>query len=99
MVRIDKMRYFNIYSNIDGGYIVHNLRKPFDSGHTHINSYKTSKYVAYMALYKKVPKRKISAYLIQSIIRISTDKDYIRTLEEILTKTNHTKSTRKQYDK
>lgn len=83
MVRVAKMKYFNIYSNTEGAYIVHNTHKEFHEGHTHINNFNTAKYVAYLALYKKVPKKgHLSDYLIESIIRLSDDKAYIRRMNQ-----------------
>ena len=95
MVRISKMRYFNIYSNFNGGYIVHNTHKDFELGHTHINNYKTARYVAYLALYKKMPKNNhLSTYLIQSVIRISDDKKYIIQMTELLEESSKKKKER-----
>lgn len=76
MVRVDKLKYYDIYSNLHGGYIVYNRKKDFKDGHTHINNFKTAKYIAYLSLYKRKPKGKLSPYLIESIIRISDDKKY-----------------------
>ena len=82
MVRITKMKFINIYSDRNGSYVVHNTRKEFSEGHTHINNYNTAKYIAYLALYKKMPKNNhLSIYLIESLIRISSDKKYINQLE------------------
>lgn len=84
MVRIDKMKYYNIYSDKNGHYIIHNTRKEFSKGHTHIDNYKTAKYITYLSLYKKIPKgKRLSNYLLDSIIRISTDKNYIKEIEKI----------------
>ena len=84
MVRIFKMKYYNIYSNTKGGYIVHNTKKAFDIGHTHINSFSTAKYITYLALYKKIPKNNhLSIYLIDSIIRISDDTKYITKMKSL----------------
>ena len=84
MVRVEKMKYYNIYSDKNGSYIVHNLRKEFSKGHTHVDSFKTAKYIAYLSLYKKIPKKgHLSNYLIDSIIRISTDKEYIKEIEKL----------------
>ena len=92
MVRINKMRNYNIYSNSKGGYIVRNTKKDFAIGHTHINSYKTAKYVAYLALCKKMPKNHhLSAYLIQSVIRISDDTKYICKMQQMLNEMNQKK--------
>ena len=44
-----------------------------------------ARYVAYLALYKKIPKNNhLSTYLIQSVIRISDDKKYIIQMTELL---------------
>lgn len=88
MVRIAKMRHFNIYSNLHNGFIVHNTRKEFSEGHTHINSFSTAKYVAYLALYQKLPKKNLSPYLIESVIRISSNPKYIQELTDIKNKRN-----------
>ena len=87
MVRVCKVKFFNIYSNFKNGYIIHNTHKPFETGHTHINNYKTAKYIAYLALNKKLPKyNHLSNYLYESLIRISTDKKYINKIQELKNK-------------
>lgn len=84
MIRVSKMKYINIYSNMNEGYIVHNTRKKFHEGHTHINNFNTAKYIAYLVLYKRIPKNKhLSLYLIESIIRVSDDNNYINKIKEI----------------
>lgn len=82
---ISTMKYYNIYSDGNNHFIVHNMRKNFSDGHTHIDNFKTAKYITYLALYKKLPKNHhLSVYLIQSLIRISTDKEYIDELNEFM---------------
>ena len=72
-----------IYSNMHNGYIVHNTKKEFHNGHTHINNFSTAKYVAYLAMYKRLPKKKhLSLYLIDSVIRISDDSAYINKMNQ-----------------
>ena len=80
MVRVDKLKYYDIYSNMRGGYIVYNRHKEFSVGHTHINNFKTARYIAYLSLYKKKPKGKLSKYLVESLIRISDDRKYINMI-------------------
>lgn len=87
MVRISKMGYMNIYSDSNGSFIVHNTRKEFSIGHTHINNYKTAKYIAYLALYEKLPKNNhLSDYMNESVIRLSTNKEYISKIKKLRTK-------------
>ena len=82
MVRVYKQRYFNLYSNFDNGFIIHNTRKPFEKGHTHLNNYDTSRYIIKLAYHHTVPKH-LSIYLIDSLIRISNDEGYIHQLNEL----------------
>lgn len=82
MDQIARFKYINIYTDHNGHFIVHNMRKQFHDGHTHINNYQAAKYVAYLASYKKLPKKHISNYLIESIIRLSTDEEYIKSMRE-----------------
>ena len=75
---------YNIYRLKPGAFIVHNTNKPFESGHTHINNYNVAKYVIDMSSNKIIPKKHLSKYLLQSIIRISSDKQYITELQKLL---------------
>lgn len=93
MVRIKKMKFINIYSDSSGNYVVHNTRKDFSNGHTHINNFNTAKYIAYLVIYKKLPKRNhLSIYLIDSVIRLSDDRKYIAQInllkDDIIKKKN-----------
>jgi len=82
LVRVYKLKHFNIYSNFKDEYIVHNTRKDFQNGHTHIKNFNTAKYVAYLAVYKRLPKKNhLSVYLIDSVIRVSDDNTYIRKMK------------------
>jgi hypothetical protein len=82
MVRVGKLKYYNIYSDMNGSYIVHNTHKEFSEGHTHIKNFDTAKYVAYLSLYKRLPKKgHLSIYLIESVIRISDDKNFIQKMK------------------
>lgn len=81
MVRVHKMGYFNIYSDKKGHYIVHNTRKEFKDGHTHIDNYKTAKFICSTVLNKRIPEAKIGKYLIISLVRVSDSKTYKRKLK------------------
>ena len=64
MIQICKIKHIKIYSNTKNSFIVHNTRKKFEEGHTHINNYNTAKYIAYLAVYKRTPKNNhLSSYL------------------------------------
>ena len=89
MVRVGKVKYIYIYSNGDNRFVVHNTRKEFQKGHTHVNSFKTAEYLALLAVHKSVPKKhRLPNYLRDSLIRISEDEKYI---EKVKTLTNKKK--------
>lgn len=77
-------RGYNIYKMKPGSYIVHNTKKNFEEGHTHINNYNAAKYVIDMSCNSIIPKKHLSKYLIVSIIRISADDNYITNLKKLL---------------
>lgn len=76
MVRVYKRKYFNLYSDDSGEFIIHNTKKDFKDGHTHIRNYNTAKFLIDLALHKTVPKKKLNRYLYQSLIRITDDDSY-----------------------
>lgn len=77
-------RNFNIYSVNKREFIVHNSALPFEKHHTHINRFSTAKYLINISIYKTLPKR-LSDYLIISLIRLTDDLEYIERLETLLT--------------
>lgn len=95
MIRIYRLKYFNIYSNKKGEFIIHNINKEFQNGHTHINNYNTAKYIIQVALHKSLPNTK-SIYIIDSLIRISNDNTYINELKNLKEKTITEKQKRKE---
>lgn len=74
MNRVYRRKNFEIYG-YKGAYIVYNKNKPFETGHSHVNSFKTAKYIVHLAVTLTVPKH-LSLYLYESLIRISSDKQY-----------------------
>jgi hypothetical protein len=85
MVRVYKCKNFNIYSNLHNGFIIHNTKKPFDEGHTHINNFDTAKFLIKLSIHKSVPDH-LSNYLLESLIRINKDRKYIQKLKNIKNK-------------
>lgn len=77
-------RHFNIYKLGRNDYIVHNTHKQFKYGHTHINNYNTAKYILNLTLYSSIPQKKISNYLLNSIVRISKDEPYINKIKKLM---------------
>ena len=82
MVRVYKKAYFNVYSDYNGEYIIHNTKKEFQNGHTHIREFGTAKYLVDLALHRSLPNRRLK-YFIESLIRISNDSDYIDKLNHL----------------
>lgn len=80
---IYRRKSYNIYKVGNGRFIVHNTKKEFKLGHTHIYNFNAAKKIIAMDINKEMPDH-LSKYLIQSIIRISTDKKYINKLKELL---------------
>lgn len=80
---IYKRKGFNIYSNNKKGYIVHNTKKNFHDGHTHINSFNTATYIIDLCIHKSIPDRK-NKYIITSLTRLTNDKRYRFKLLQIL---------------
>lgn len=80
---IYRRKNYNIYKIGRDNFIVHNTRKKFEKGHTHINNYNAAKTIISMSINNIVPKN-LSKYLIESIIRISTDEQYIEKLKVLL---------------
>lgn len=78
-------RNFNIYSVNKKEFIIHNTDLPFETHHTHINRFSTAKYLINISIYKSLPKR-LSNYLIISLIRLTDDEEYIEQLRLLLKK-------------
>jgi hypothetical protein len=69
---------FKIYKAGDG-YIVHNRHKNFREGHTHVKKYDTCMLMIKLVEKKLIPKSR-SKHFIESLIRISNDRKYIRKI-------------------
>ena len=80
---IYRRKSYNIYRAGKNQYIVHNTDKQFSSGHTHINNYHAAKMIIQLSITKTIPKH-LSKYLLQSIIRISIDENYIKSIKLML---------------
>lgn len=82
MVLIYKKKNFNIYSYKDI-YIVHNTKKEFSKGHTHIRSFKSSKFIIDLSIHKSIP-RHLNKYFLVSLLRLSNDDIYSEKLRNII---------------
>lgn len=63
-------------------YVVVNKTKEFKTGHTHITNYNTALWLIKLSEHKSVPHH-ISPYLLESLVRINSDEEYVRKLKEL----------------
>lgn len=82
MVTLYKRKNFKIYGVVssDDGYLIVNVNKPFENGHSHVNDYKLAKHIIDLAVNYKVP-HKSKTFVIDSLIRLSSDQTYIKKLK------------------
>lgn len=73
---------YHIYK-ASGGYIVHNTTKEFQSGHTHLNSFKSAKYLIDLSIHKSIPFH-LDRYRLVSLSRITDDEIYKQRILELL---------------
>lgn len=64
-------------------YLVINTNKIFKEGHTHVKSIGIARMLIDLALEKRLPK---NPYFVGNLIRIATDKEYIKQLQAFKTK-------------
>lgn len=65
---------YHIYRG-SNGYIIYNTNKEFKSGHTHLTSFKSAKYLIDLSLHKSIP-RHLDRYRLISLMRITDDDTY-----------------------
>lgn len=80
--KIYQRKEYTIYQ-VKRGYIVHNTKKPFIDGHTHIYNYNKAKSIIDLAVRKKLPNTP-KKWEIESLIRIVKDEEYKEKLRSLL---------------
>ena len=65
------------------GYIAYNMRKEWEDGHTHLESFNMAKTIIDNVIKHKKPKTK-NLYLLQSHIRLTDDPSYVKFINEII---------------
>lgn len=58
------------------GFVVYNTKKPFQKGHTHLNNFNAAVSAVKLVEHRELPRNR-SKYFIESLVRISLDKEYI----------------------
>lgn len=89
MKPIYKKRSFIIY-RVRDGHIVYNTEKPFSEGHTHISNINTAKHMINISINKRLPKH-LSDYLLESLLRLANDEDFIIEIEKMRKKRKNRK--------
>jgi len=82
MTRIYKRERYVIYHSGDCGYILQNILMP-DFSHTHLDSMEQCKLLIHLSLHQKVPHH-LSRYLLESLVRINDNEDFIQKVEELM---------------
>ncbi len=72
-----------IIIKVSNCFIIINRKKGFASGHSHIKSFSTAKYLIDLAIHKSIPNH-LSQYLLISLSRISEDREYQAKIEALL---------------
>lgn len=65
------------------GFIVYNVNKPFEKGHSHIYGLEMAKVIIDNCLKKRRPKTR-DLYLLTSHARVSDDEKYIKLINELI---------------
>jgi hypothetical protein len=86
MVRLFRKSHFVIYGT-DNAYIVHNIRKEFSEGHTHLNHFNTAKFVIDLSIHKSLPSHR-NRYILVSLFRLAEDPKYKNKIKELLDSNN-----------
>lgn len=79
--KIYQRKEYAIYK-VKRGYIIHNTKKKFEEGHTHVYNYNKAKSLIDLAVRRKLPNTP-KKWEIECLLRILTDDDYISELKEI----------------
>lgn len=80
--KIYQRKEYVIYQ-VKHGYIVHNTKKHFEEGHTHIHNYFKAKSIIDLAVRKKLPNTPRD-WEIESLIRITRNGNYKEELRSLL---------------
>lgn len=68
---------------VRNSFIVYNLDKTFEQGHTHLTSFGSAKYLINLALAKSIPYH-LDKYRLTSLVRISTDPAYQEKVSQLI---------------
>lgn len=82
MAKIVYRYNFIIVKIATGGFVVYNRDKEFNKGHAHLGSFNAAISAVKLAHRRQLPRNR-SDHFIDSLIRLSCDKEYIARLEAL----------------
>ncbi|KXZ39722.1 hypothetical protein SAMN05661008_00600 [Alkalithermobacter thermoalcaliphilus JW-YL-7 = DSM 7308] len=68
---------------IKKGFVVYNMNKEFEQGHTHLKNFNAAKTAIDLVVNKKIPKT-TNLYYLKSLIRLAQDPKYIEEIESFI---------------
>ncbi|MDF2840603.1 MAG: hypothetical protein K0Q99_1375 [Clostridia bacterium] len=74
--------HYKVYKSVDG-FVIHNIYKGFENGHTHVQKYDTCMVLIKLLVNKKAPRSK-SRYFLESLLRLCDDESYRQKIQQIL---------------
>ena len=77
-----RKKNFNIYS-AGSEFIIHNTKCEFSQSHTHINNFKTAKYLVDLAIHRSIPHH-LHHYFLVSLYRLSDNEEYTRKIKALI---------------
>ena len=80
--KIYQRKQYTIYQ-VRNGYIIHNINKDFEKGHTHVKSFHKAKSLIDLCVRSKLPNKPIN-WEIERLLRISNDKRYKNKLQKLI---------------
>lgn len=84
MNRVYRKKNYNIYG-FEDEYIIHNMDKRFEEGHTHVKNFKTAKFIIDLAIHKSIPHH-LNIRILESLYRISDDDTYRKNIKKLIDK-------------
>lgn len=84
LVKVYEDKQFIIFGGCNDEYILMNKRKRFKDGHTHLHNFKTAKWLADLYRHRRLPRNLHSSYLLESLMRISSDPVYTDKVKSLM---------------
>ena len=82
-LKYTKKNFKIFYSKENNNYVVYNLKKQWETGHTHIDKYEQALYLVDCVIKGKIPKR-VNKYFLVSLKRLAKDEKYIEKIQNVI---------------